>query len=1234
MRAILTPLFFLAAATLWGQAELPFTQTPPHIIASAVEAWEASVELQADETAPVSPSVMEFVKRENRNTIASVQRGIWSEANTWDCNCIPSGDDNVIVNHEVSFVSDAEASSILVDATGTLLDLVGMTLTFDGNFISVNPLTELATTHFVANGIAAAQTMAAPMAISSLTAIHRTTLSIEGQVEVTGNVAIDNASIQVAETGQLTLSQNEFGRATVIRSNEGSLLGQVTREITLPATPNRNMAFVEQRIAIGLEGVRVQDLVGDIPTWGFAGADDPEGFANVGYWSATASYNYAIIESTEDVLPVWEGVYLALAPAESYTLDFTGTMPENDVVMDIPGDAFTALFGNATNANIDLKTIGDQLVENKVGLDCWNINTLQYDHYVDGLNTNGLNGTLQPNTTCQYLPTGPTTLALPVSGHLANGMEANSELDLDGKIVFSAENASGYRDETVIALREGASVQFAASEDAINTSSLYSACDMYLLDDAGKRSGIAQLGFDREPMTQFDLVLGANRPLDGEYVVSVDAFDWEEGCAFVALAGETAPRPLEPGELARVSLSATENHNYTVATIYLVPPVRAEVSSPGCEGTGETSIEVLATGNGPWTVALNDANGQVLSGDASEDGVATMFGDLASGTYTFAVLSEGSMSCGSATGSHTVIRPTTMAIATEVTHDCGEGGAVIADVATEEVTYEWGHGETGAVISGLEGGAYSVIATNTHGCKDTLEVTVLSAPEVLVTSTDGACDGSVDADIEVDAMHDTALYDITLRDENGDEAGFVSGAATPLFFEGLSSGTYTLELQLLGEYGCAPEVKETTVVQPIPMVLTSTSEAQCDADQLGSASTTLMGGTGHVAYLWSNGSEEESLTQVEAGEYTVTVTDEAGCQKTATVTVDESPSLEVTAMSPGCDGEGLTGFNMVSNAAVTWTVSVSNAQGEVVQNTTTASEAFDVENLASGYYTVTYSHDVNDGCPAKSLDATLTEASNLQVSVTTTPMECGEQDAGAIDLDIQGGLGEISVAWDHGAEGTSLSGLAGGQYYAVVSDDNGCTKDVRVEVENTSTVEAKFTAPTAGLTNGVNGTTMSFTNTSEGNITGQTWYFGDTETPNYDFHATHTFETAGAYDVFLNVWNDKCSHTVRQTVVVSQGETQPNNDDLGTLVTSVAEGDLTEIQAPVTTESGWMLDLGIAAAGMKVHAFDLTGRQLCTPVGADGNGQIWIEGDQWPALVLLRLVHEPTNSIRTWKMVR
>ncbi|MEC7950949.1 MAG: PKD domain-containing protein, partial [Bacteroidota bacterium] len=782
-----------------------------------------------------------------------------------------------------------------------------------------------------------------------------------------------------------------------------------------------------------------------------------------------------------------------------------------------------------------------------------------------------------------------------------------------------------------IALREDASVDFLESEDAINTSSLFSACDMYLLDGEGKRSGIAQLGFDREPLMQFDLMLGANRPLDVEYVVAVEEFEWMNGCAFIVLDDNPTPQPLEAGELTHISLPTGVNTNHTVATVYLVPFARAEISSPGCEGSGETSIDVLATGDGPWLVTLTDGNGQTVSGSASADGVVTSFGDLTSGVYTYAIDNQGTMGCGAVAGAHTVIRPTSLAIATDVTHDCGDGGTVVANVANEEVTYDWSHGATGAEISGLEGGTYTVVATNDYGCKDTLDVTVLSAPDVLVTSTDGTCDGNEDAEIEVDAMHESARYNVILRDAEGVEIDALLDQETPLFFDNITSGTYTVELQLLGAYGCAPETEEISVVQPVPMTLTSASESQCDSDQLGSASTTLVGGTGEVTYMWSNGTQEANLTDVEAGEYTVTVTDEAGCQKSTSVTVAQSPQLDVTVVAPGCDGTGVSGFNLASASDATWTVDVYNQEGTLVESIT-ASEEFDVNDLPTGTYTLTYSDDVNDGCPAKSTVATVTEASNLEVAVITTPMTCGEQDAGAIDLDVSGGSGDITVAWDHGAEGTSLSGLAGGQYYAVVTDDNGCTEDVRVMVEDSPTVEANFTTPSAGLTDGVNGMTMSFTNTSEGNITGQTWYFGDTETPSYDFHATHTFEVAGAYDVFLNVWNDKCSHTVRKTVVASQGES--HNNDLGNLVTTVAEGNLTEIHAPVTTESGWMMDLGPAGQGMTVHVFDLTGRQLCTPVGADGNGQIWIEGDQWPALVLLRLVHEPTNSIRTWKMVR
>ena len=97
---------------------------------------------------------------------------------------------------------------------------------------------------------------------------------------------------------------------------------------------------------------------------------------------------------------------------------------------------------------------------------------------------------------------------------------------------------------------------------------------------------------------------------------------------------------------------------------------------------------------------------------------------------------------------------------------------------------------------------------------------------------------------------------------------------------------------------------------------------------------------------------------------------------------------------------------MTSVSDATWTVDVYNQEGTLVESIT-ASEDFDVTNLPTGTYTVTYSDDVNDGCPAKSTEATLTEASDLEVDVTTTPMTCGEHDAGATEG--LGGAGEGAV---------------------------------------------------------------------------------------------------------------------------------------------------------------------------------------------------------------------------------
>lgn len=1241
MRAILTPVFLFATLLTWGQGfEHPATQIDAASMHNAYLIWQAQAteSLQDNVVSATIDASAIFENRENRSTITSVQRGIWSETNTWDCDCVPSEGDNVIVAHEVSMVSDVEFESLLIQASGSLIDLETVTMTFTGNLVAAGP-TQLTATTVVANAIAGTQLVVGTLAISELVARNRTSLVIQGQVEVQGNVDVDDSNIEVHPMGMLKLTENAAGRATVVRTSGGNLNGLVTRQIILPAIANRTTPIVQHRVSLGLEGVAVSELVGDFPTLGFVGADVETGNANIAFWSAEAFYNYQKVSSVNDILPVWEGLYLSLAPGETYTMTYSGYMPAEEVSMEVPAGAFSGLFGNPTHGNYDLEQFDAQFGEDGFGLRCWNTNSLQWDIYARGISTNGMGTTLQPSSACEYNPTESTigqSWSMSASHALPNGQFHESTLDLAGSITFASSNESGFSDECRAVIAPGTSVDFIATEDGTNGTSPYSACDLYLRDASNAKQGVLQMDFNREPVATFDLILAANAPFDGHFTLDVTELNWPAGCVNIVMNGETEARPLEEGELLNIELSSADNNTYTVGTLYFVPPVRAEVSSPGCEGSGATFIEVLPTGDGPWTVALNDDEGNSIEGEVDADGVAVMFSNLASGIYTYAVLSEGTMSCGNATGEHTVIRPTKLMVDMTITHDCGQGGAAVAEVqaSTELLEYHWSDGQEGPAASGLAGGVYELIVTDDFACKDTVEVEVLSAPQMTMIATDGTCDGSDDSAIELNSDDDTATWDVNIRNANGDLVDFAYNVPTPMFFDMLVSGTYTVETQLQGDYGCAPKTTEATIIQPVPMTLTATSDVQCDEQTTASATASLVGGSGYVTYAWSNGAQGQEATGLAAGTYTVTVTDAAGCIETADVEVALSPQMTVTVVNPGCDGEGEAGFAFEGQTDVTWTVTVMDAEGNIVETLTTPGGASEIAGLVSGAYTVTYANNAADGCPAKTLQAELTEASNLVIDVTTTPMECGDINTGAIDLTVHGGIGNVDVTWEHGATGTSLTALAGGQYYALVEDDNGCTKEVRVELEETPTVEARFDAPTGGLTDGNTGMTLTFTNTSEGNITGQTWYFGDTDVPSYDFHATHTFEEAGAYDVFLNVWNDKCSHTVRKTVVVSQGDSSPIDDDFGTLVTSVMEGDLTEIHAPITTETGWMMDLGAAAAGMKIHVFDLTGRQLCHPVAPDANGQIWVDGDQWPALVLLRLVHEPTNSIRTWKMVR
>ena len=74
-----------------------------------------------------------------------------------------------------------------------------------------------------------------------------------------------------------------------------------------------------------------------------------------------------------------------------------------------------------------------------------------------------------------------------------------------------------------------------------------------------------------------------------------------------------------------------------------------------------------------------------------------------------------------------------------------------------------------------------------------------------------------------------------------------------------------------------------------------TTEPEVDGNAEGSIDLSVLGGTPPYSYSWSSGAHSQDISNLEAGEYTVTVVDDAGCISVLTGRVEATtPTLELT----------------------------------------------------------------------------------------------------------------------------------------------------------------------------------------------------------------------------------------------------------------------------------------------------------------------------------------------------
>ena len=256
-------------------------------------------------------------------------------------------------------------------------------------------------------------------------------------------------------------------------------------------------------------------------------------------------------------------------------------------------------------------------------------------------------------------------------------------------------------------------------------------------------------------------------------------------------------------------------------------------------------------------------------------------------------------------------------------------------------TYSWNNGETTQSISNLTPGLYTVVVTDENGCttEQTVEVSsflcaISSQNSILNVTCAGAANGSVTVSLI------------------GGEAPFTytwSNGASTASISNLSGGTYSVEI--LDANGCAFSTSA-TISEPAPFsaLEVQTVNPLCPNDATGSATASISGGTEPYTFLWSNGANGNTLSNVPVGVYTVQVTDANGCQTgtsvSLTATDNELPTI--TAQN--------TSLTLGNNGSVSVTLASVNAQfGDNcgVASTSISPQSFDCSKIGQQTVTLT-----------------------------------------------------------------------------------------------------------------------------------------------------------------------------------------------------------------------------------------------------------------------------------------
>jgi hypothetical protein len=339
---------------------------------------------------------------------------------------------------------------------------------------------------------------------------------------------------------------------------------------------------------------------------------------------------------------------------------------------------------------------------------------------------------------------------------------------------------------------------------------------------------------------------------------------------------------------------------------------------------------------------------------------------------------------------------------------------------SQQFNFLWSNGVTTPVNANIAAGNYTVTVTDNTGCSKSGVFTVpTNAPFILspVNSNNVSCFGGADGSAEV-SVSPPGNY--TIMWSNGSDGNVINN---------LTSGFY--QCTATDNSGCASAPVSFIITQPSKIIsnLYIGNSVFCFGDSTGQLISDPTGGTGNLNIIWSTGGTSDTISNLYAGEYSLSITDQNNCIVSDTLVLGQPPALTINLInidSIECYGDTTGSIYIIPAGGV----------GNYSYLWSSGQDTSFINNVGAGSYFVS----VTDGnnCIAVS-DYNVTQPVEISVDAEITMVSPGGGNDGAISLDITGGTGNYEVSWSNGEFGNSIENLSVGVYTVTIEDENGCT---------------------------------------------------------------------------------------------------------------------------------------------------------------------------------------------------